>query len=149
MRRLFLRSFGPQGEAWPEPPKRKAEDSHGGPPRSRTGLDLCFRCGRPLYKNNKSHMCYRCQRKWGLPTLRRRNKPLQAWHLSFCQNKNCEDPAHFADRIPVHPRIPRCPSRSKAQAEGLLPPVLHSVLLDGVTALRLKFNADAMSAERG
>lgn len=150
MRRLFLRSFGPEKEVWPEPAKPpKPEDSYQGPAQTPRGKPLCFRCGRILYRNNKSHICTTCQRKFGLDTIRRRNRPLQQWHLSICHDKNCKDPAHWADCIPVRPQRPKRPSKSKALADGFLAPVFHSVLLDGVTAKRLELNARAMSARRG
>jgi len=150
MQRQFLRCFGPEVEVFPEPPKpSQPEDCYQGPAQTRWGVALCFRCGYRLRPNNKSHVCTACQRKFGLPTLRRRNKPLQQWHLSICHDRDCKDPAHWADCAPVRPQRPKRPSRSKAQANGLLPPVSHSVLLDGVTSSRLELNARAMSARRG
>lgn len=156
MRRQFLRCFGPQVEVWPEapelpkPPKPpKPEDSYAGPAQTRWGTALCFRCGWRLYRNNKSHICTACQRKFGLPTLRRRNKPLQEWHRGWCQDKNCQDPAHWADCIPVRPKKPKRPSRAKARADGLSAPVFHSVLLDRVISECLASRASSMSAERG
>ena len=150
IQRQFLRCFGPEVEVFPEPPKPpQPEDCYQGPAQTPRGTPLCFRCGRLLYRNNKSHMCTTCQRKFGLPTLRRRNKPLQEWHRSICHDKSCKDPAHWADSIPVRPQKPKRPSRSKALASGLLAPVSHSVLLDGVTSERLEMNARAMSARRG
>lgn len=101
MQRQFLRGFGPEVEVRPEPPKpQQPEDRYEGPAQTPRGRLLCFRCGRLLYRNNKSHICTVCQRKFGLPTLRRRNKPLQQWHLSICQDKNCKDPAHWAAVLP-------------------------------------------------
>lgn len=150
MRRQFLRCFGPEVEVWPEPPKPpQLETSYQGPAMDQWGRDRCFRCGRPLCKNNKSHICTACQRKFGLDTIRRRNKPLQEWHLSRCNENKCQDLAHWADWIPVRPRRPKRPSRSNALAEGSLAPVFHSVLLDGATSKWLEFRARAMSAERG
>jgi len=150
MQRQFLRCFGPEVEVFPEPRKLpQPEDCYQGPAQTPRGTPFCFRCGKLLYRNNKSHMCTACQRKFGLPTLRRRNKPLQERHLSICHDKDCKDPAHLAGCIPVRPRKPKRPSRSKAQADGLMAPVSHSVLLDGLTALRLELNAGAMSARRG
>ena len=150
MRRQFLRCFGPDVEVLPEPPNPpQLEDTYQGPAKDQWGRDRCFQCGRPLCKNNKSHICTACQRRWGLDTIRRRNKPLQEWHLSWCHDKNCKDPAHLADCIPVRPRRPKRPSRSKALADGLLEPVFHSVLLDWETSKWLEFRARAMSAERG
>lgn len=150
MRRQFLRCFGPEVEVWPEPPKPpQPEDCYPGPAKTRWGTALCFRCGWRLYRNNKSHMCTACQRKFGLPTLRRRNKPLQEWHSSWCHDKNCKDPAHWADCVPVRPRRPKHPSKSKPQAGSLPGPVFHSVLLDRATSKWLEFRARAVSAERG
>lgn len=150
MRRLFLRSFGPEVEVWPDPPKPpRPEDSYPGPAQTRWGLKLCFRCGWRLRPNNKSHVCTTCQRKFGLPTLRRRNRPLQEWHRSWCHDKECKDAAHWADYIPVRPQRPNRPSRSKAKAGDFTAPVFHSVLLDWKTARRLEFNAAAMSARHG
>ena len=145
MRRQFLRCFGPDVEVLPEPPNPpQLEDTYQGPAKDQWGRDRCFQCGRPLCKNNKSHICTACQRRWGLDTIRRRNKPLQEWHLSWCHDKNCKDPAHLADCIPVRPRRPKRPSRSKALADGLLAPVFHSVLLDWETSKWLEFRARAM-----
>jgi len=106
-------------------------------------------CGKQLYRNNRSHMCTACQRKWGLETLRRRNKPLQKWHLSVCRDQNCEDPAHWADYVPVHPRKPKRPSRANVQPGNSLGPIYHTVLLNCVTSKWLDARARALSAERG
>lgn len=155
MQRRFLRIFGPDEEVCPPPPKPpKAEDSHGGPAQTRRGTQICFRCGRLLYQNNKSHMCFLCQRKFGLPTLRRRNKPLQQWHLENCHDPNCSDPAHLADRIPVRPRRPRRPRRpswlrSNEPASRAGGPISHSVLLDRWMSEYLGSLASAKSAELG
>jgi hypothetical protein len=146
----FLRCFGPEVEVLPEPPKPpQPEHLYQGPAQTPRGMPLCFRCGRPLYRNNKSHVCTTCQRKFGLPTLRRRNKPLQQWHLSICHDKNCKDPAHWADCVPVRPRRPKRPSRAKVPPGSSVAPIPHSVLLDWVTSKWLEGRARSRSAELG
>ena len=150
MQRQFLRCFGPEVEVLPEPPKPpEPEDYYQGPAQTPRGTPLCFRCGKLLYRNNKSHICTTCQRKWGLPTLRRRVKPLQQWHLSICHDENCKNPAHWADCIPVRPRRPKRPLGWREEPGRLVGYVSHSVLLGRVTSERLKSRALAMSAERG
>ena len=80
----LLRQYAPLGGANPGPsPITEDRDEWDVPaPPNRFGRLVCFRCGKQLYRTNKTRLCYLCQRKWGLPTLRRRVKPLQEWHLS-------------------------------------------------------------------
>lgn len=148
----FLKCFGPteaQSSPWPKPPG--PEGSYTGPATTRHGTPLCLACGSLLYQNNKSHICYRCQRRWGLPTLRRWLQRLQQWHRSNCRDEKCKDPAHLAEVIPARPRRPKRPSRLKLNAPGssLPGPISHTVFLDPVTSLLLAKRASAKSAKHG
>lgn len=147
----FLRKYAPSEGTNPDPnPIAEERNKWDVPtPSSRFGWLPCLRCGKQLYRTNKTRLCYLCQRKWGLPTLRRRIMPLQEWHLSICQNKLCSDPAHLAGLVPVRPRKPRFRGRSSTHKTESLAPVRHTLLLDKTTSMQLTQRAVARSADLG
>lgn len=126
--------------------------------QARYGKGVCVRCGHPLYPNNRSHLCRACVRKWGLPTLEKRVKPLQELHLRICRDPQCQHPAHFANCVSARPQRPSIDiwgrrvtraSRSKAQSNPVFMFRRHNVILDGLTLIRLGRRALAKSGQLG
>ncbi len=155
----ILRHVAPLVPPTPKPapiPEPHDEWDVPAPPNpNRFGKAVCFRCGRQLYRNNRSHICYQCQRKWGLLTLKRRVKPLQEFHLSVCRKRLCPDPAHIAGLIPARPRKRRSSPKSAAISTGSRPSAESTeglgpmVVIDRVTSNRLARRALARSGQLG
>jgi hypothetical protein len=123
---------------------------------ARFGDEVCTRCGRRLYRNNHTHLCRACIRRWGLATLKRRVKTLQELHERRCSDPKCDDPAHLLPySIPVKPQKPGIILGSKgrirqhAQSDYILKPVCQTIHLDRVTSGRLFRRARSKSQELG
>jgi len=149
--RRLLEPIGPSTKAIPTPAEHSVQPDEMSQKVAhvRFGRYRCFQCGRLLYRNNRSLVCYRCQRKWGLATLRRRLIALQHWHLQRCEKRDCSDPAHFAHLMPLRPRSPRRRAGSKDPIPERLVPVSVNLLLDRMTSARLTERAEAKSAHLG
>jgi hypothetical protein len=109
--------------------------------------DICLRCGRRLYRGNRTRLCRSCVRTVGLTTLRKRVRTLQEYHLSQCNNPKCTDPAHTTHCVPVKPEKPGVSLWGPgAKGDVISKRVSLSSLADGLTTEKLRSRARARSA---